>query len=389
MKILLIIALFVSNCLSESVEEDNFSFSEEEISSNLENPVLAVFPSKLSKRFIYANGSGKINWYDLNSKTSSELIAIESNLSVALVTFALGPDYNTDSKIYVGFYEKKSESKDLVIQVYTNLSGDGYVMEREVLRLLDRSDTDKNFSIAFDFNNRLLVALHDGSKKFKGSENSLNLESLWGKVLRYEVQEEKLIAPIENPFVMQKIKNNEIYALGFREPSSIVLDKDDKRIYLTDVGEDSFHEFNRLESGRNYGWPIFEGSSCLKMQLECKNLNNIIPIYQYSFKTGKSIRASDVYNQNKYESLKGYALVHDSKKHFITAIKTGDEPSKKKIIINSGKAYQQVFFNDEGRIFALSQNSIIELVLSVATQESSQRPTQSSVKESIKELLPM
>jgi len=186
---------------SKSVPVNVFSFSQKEISTNLENPVFAIFPQELSKRFIYADNKGRINWYDINSKTSTELISIESASDLSLVTFALDPKYNTNTKIYVGFYQKKSETKDLVVQVYSNLDDDGYVMDQEILRLLDRSDTDREFSIAFDFKDRLLIALHDGSKKFKSNNNSLDLESLWGKVLRYEIGkqegEDKYIAPLK------------------------------------------------------------------------------------------------------------------------------------------------------------------------------------------------
>jgi len=85
----------------------------------------------------------------------------------------------------------------------------------------------------------------------------------------------------------------------------------------------------------------------------------------YSFKTGKSIRATNVYNSKKYEKLNGYSLVHDSANHFVTAIKTGSEPSKKKVEVSSSskKPYQQIFFNSKGSIFALSKNSLLELVL--------------------------
>ena len=102
------------------------------------------------------------------------------------------------------------------------------------------------------------------------------------------------------------------------------------------------------------------------MKLECKNLKNTVPLYVYSFKIGKSIRATNIYNAKKYEKLTGYSLVHDSVNHFVTALKTAKEPSKKKVTIKSESAsapYEQIFFNSEGSIFALTKKSLLELVL--------------------------
>ena len=142
------------------------------------------------------------------------------------------------------------------------------------------------------------------------------------------------------------------------------MDKSAEEIFVTDIGESSFQEFNLLKSAKNYGWPVYEGSSCLKMKLECKNLKSAVPIYVYSFKTGKSIRATNIYNAKKYEKLSGYSLVHDTTNHFVTALKTAKEPSKKKVKVESGsEPYEQIFFNSEGSIFALTKKSLLELVL--------------------------
>jgi glucose/arabinose dehydrogenase len=79
---------------------------------------------------------------------------------------------------------------------------------------------------------------------------SQNRTSLAGKVLRLTLDG----APAPgNPF------GNATYSYGHRNPQGIVFDRTSGALYITEHGPSDNDEVNRIEAGRNYGWPTVRG----------------------------------------------------------------------------------------------------------------------------------
>jgi glucose/arabinose dehydrogenase len=74
--------------------------------------------------------------------------------------------------------------------------------------------------------------------------------SLNGKILRMTPTGG---APDDNPF-----PGSLVYSMGHRNPQGIAWD-DDGQLWAAEFGQDTWDEFNRIEAGGNYGWPIIEG----------------------------------------------------------------------------------------------------------------------------------
>lgn len=77
-----------------------------------------------------------------------------------------------------------------------------------------------------------------------------NLHSLNGKVLRLNLDGS---VPADNP-----TPGSLVYTLGHRNPQGLV-QLPDGRLYASEHGPNNDDEINRLEPGRNYGWPNVEG----------------------------------------------------------------------------------------------------------------------------------
>lgn len=98
--------------------------------------------------------------------------------------------------------------------------------------------------------------------------------SLLGKILRISVDGEadpaqRYLIPADNPFAEGVGGLPEIYAYGFRNPyrfSFDVSDSGETRLFVADVGQAMMEEVNLVEAGKNYGWPIREGTSCFNSQ---------------------------------------------------------------------------------------------------------------------------
>lgn len=74
--------------------------------------------------------------------------------------------------------------------------------------------------------------------------------SLNGKILRMTPEGG---VPDDNPFA-----GSLVYSLGHRNPQGIAWD-DDGQLWAAEFGQNTWDEFNRIDAGGNYGWPVVEG----------------------------------------------------------------------------------------------------------------------------------
>jgi len=102
--------------------------------------------------------------------------------------------------------------------------------------------------IAFGPDGALYVTAGDANDR----PSAQDPESLNGKILR--VAPDGSI-PADNPF-----PGSPVYTLGHRNPQGIAWDADGG-MWAAEFGQDTWDEFNRIEPGANYGWPVVEGQA--------------------------------------------------------------------------------------------------------------------------------
>jgi glucose/arabinose dehydrogenase len=108
---------------------------------------------------------------------------------------------------------------------------------------------------------------------YDAQRSSANTNDLRGKVLRIKVNPDGSYSiPAGNLFAQTATTRGEIYAMGFRNPFRMSVDKATGIVYLGDYGPDAGTtsadrgpsgqvEFNRITSPGNYGWPYCTGSN--------------------------------------------------------------------------------------------------------------------------------
>ena len=66
-------------------------------------------------------------------------------------------------------------------------------------------------------------------------------------------------APDDNPFAGQEDKNRHVFSYGHRNPQGMAFHPQTRELWINDHGPLGGDEINRVQQGRNYGWPFLTG----------------------------------------------------------------------------------------------------------------------------------
>ncbi len=200
-----------------------------------------------------------------------------------LLGAAFLPNYERDPRIAVHYVDREYRSRVVVFRIF-----DGTVDRfsgEELLSVEKPYGNHNGGQLAVGPDQRLYVGLGDGGSAYDPRQNGQNLESLLGKLLRYDLR-----APAEPPAALtgpdgtgdgldariaeRTAATNgrwEIVAYGLRDPWRVGFDRETGDLWLADVGRDraqrQTQEVNRIEADRlrdprppvNFGWAGFDG----------------------------------------------------------------------------------------------------------------------------------
>ena len=113
-----------------------------------------------------------------------------------------------------------------------------------------RSQNHCGSRIVFDRNGHLLVGLGD---RFSGKEEAQNLANHIGKIIRIDVDGK---APADNPFIGRAGAAPELFSIGHRNIQGVALHPGTGELWASEHGPQGGDEINRVQSGRNHGWPL-------------------------------------------------------------------------------------------------------------------------------------
>jgi len=191
-----------------------------------------------------------------------------------LLGVAFDPNFTTNNFVYL-YYTATSPNIHNRVSRFTangNVAVPG--SERVILELNALSDAKNHNGGAIHFGNdgKLYVAVGDNAN----GANAQTLANLLGKILR--INRDGTI-PTNNPFYsVASGVNRAIWAHGLRNPFTIAFQPPTGRLFINDVGQNTWEEINDGVAGANYGWPNAEGPSA--------DPSDTDPFYAYQHASG-------------------------------------------------------------------------------------------------------
>ncbi|XP_019741602.1 HHIP-like protein 1 [Hippocampus comes] len=325
-----------------SVREDTEGCLEiclQEVANGLRNPVAMIHADDGTHRFFVAEQLGYVWVYLPNG---SRIDRPFLNLTRAVLTspwagdergflcIALHPRFTIVRKAYVYYSVSVKRSERIRISEFTLSAHDDNQLdhnsERTILELVEPASNHNGGQLLFGHDGYLYIFIGDGGRAgdpFGKFGNSQNKSTLLGKVLRVDINDNDDGAPYsvpsDNPFLGEKGSLPEIYAYGVRNMWRCSIDRGDPktgfgrgRMFCGDVGQNKYEEIDLILKGGNYGWRAKEGFSCYDRKL-CRNssLDDILPIFAYPHKLGKSVTGGYIYRGCQMPNLNGLYIFGD------------------------------------------------------------------------------
>jgi glucose/arabinose dehydrogenase len=186
-------------------------------------------------------------------------VSTDTQFFRGLLGVTLDPNFAQNRYVYV-FYTAPSPTPHNRVSRFT-ANGDVAVSgsEKVVLNLPPLSSASGHYggALRFGADGKLYVGVGDDTNP----ADAQSLGSPNGKVLRLNRDGS---VPTDNPFYGGASADDAVWALGLRQPYSLdVLSGASPRMFVNDVGEDTWEEINEAASGANYGWPNHEGPATL------------------------------------------------------------------------------------------------------------------------------
>lgn len=168
-----------------------------------------------------------------------------------LIGIAFDPDFGV-SNHYVYFYYTGQDLLNHLVR-FSAAEDVGRNGPYELFRTTSPSELlHVGGSIQFGPDGRLYFAVGDNGH----GEHAQDLSNPHGKILRINRDGS---VPTDNPFYGQAGKLDAIWAYGFRNPWRFQFDSQSGHLYVSDVGNFTWEELDRVVKGGNYGWPLHEG----------------------------------------------------------------------------------------------------------------------------------
>lgn len=306
----------------------------QQVASGLDRPTDITSPRDGSGRVFVLEQVGRIRILQNGELIPTPYLDISnivgSNASErGLLGLAFHPNYAENGFFFVNYTDRDGNTRIARFSVSASDPNQADPASRlELIRIQQPYGNHNGGALAFGPDGYLYAGLGDGGSAGDPLDAGQSLNTLLGKILRFDVNGGQPYAiPANNPFAAGG-GEAEIWAYGLRNPWKIAFDRATGDLYIADVGQNQWEEINFTPAGSpgglNYGWRFMEGSHDYSGGLYDKSAL-VLPVAEYTRNDGCSVTGGQVYRGQSLPDWQGVYLYGD----FCTGniwglLKTGD-----------------------------------------------------------------
>ncbi|CAC5420569.1 HHIP-like protein 1,HHIP-like protein 2 [Mytilus coruscus] len=289
----------------------------EELSSNLDDPLIIQNAGDGTERLFVGEQKGVVHIFNLNGvKSTKPFLNITDKVMTGgergLLGLAFHPNFWKNGRFFVYYSSRakpKNSSDDHVTRLYEfcasrrNPDIADTSSGRLIMEIQQPFSNHNGGEIMFGDDGYLYIFLGDGGSAGDPQGNAQNTLSLLGKVLRIDINKigkrQGYVIPPDNPFIKKRRTfRPEIYAYGIRNIWRCGKEsgRHNGRILCGDVGQNRFEEIDILKKGANYGWKGREGFECYENKTCGKTGPEVKPVFAYSHDIGNAVIGGQFYS---------------------------------------------------------------------------------------------
>ncbi|HVE48277.1 MAG TPA: PQQ-dependent sugar dehydrogenase [Casimicrobiaceae bacterium] len=296
------------------------------ITAGLSSPLYVTSAGDGTNRLFIVERGGRVRVAQPGATSSTVFLDISASVIAGneqgLLGLAFHPAYASNGRLFVYYTRAADGAIEVAEYRRSSSNADGADAAGRVLLTIPhpRFANHNGGMVAFGSDGHLYIGVGDGGGGNDPPNNAQNLESLLGKILRIDVDTAPASAtglaysvPPDNPFV-NRAGRDEIFAYGLRNPFRFSFDRSTGQVWVGDVGQDASEEVDTpLVRGGNYGWRVYEGTSCTNNDPSlCNAASFLAPLFEYTHASGRcSITGGYVYRGSQGALPQGTYLFGD------------------------------------------------------------------------------
>ncbi|HUI26186.1 MAG TPA: LamG-like jellyroll fold domain-containing protein [Candidatus Kryptonia bacterium] len=246
-----------------------------------------------------------------------------------LLGLAFHPNYAQNGLFFVDYVNTSSNTVIARYSVSSNANVADGNSGVTLLTITQPFTNHKGGQLRFGPDGYLYIGMGDGGSGGDPNCNAQNPNSLLGKLLRLDVNQNLSAAPYfgipaTNPNKAAGDPLDKVWARGLRNPWRFAFDRLTGDLFIADVGQGNWEEIDLQPStstgNENYGWNAVEGPACYNhgacpagvTDPPCNDPSLVAPILFYDHSTGDcAVIGGTVYRGTQVPSLYGTYLYGD------------------------------------------------------------------------------
>lgn len=306
---------------------DQATFQLRTVVDGLASPLFVTHAGDGSGRLFIVEKGGVIRIYVDGALLPEPFLDITDRVnSVAnergLLGVAFPPNYTESGYFFVNYTDSAGDTAISRFQVNAaNPNQADPASEFLVLSMAQPAPNHNGGMLLFGPDGYLWIGTGDGGAAMDRFGNGQNPQTLLGKMLRLDVTSDPTqpyLIPPDNPWVAETWNGaeveDEIWAVGLRNPWRYSFDRQTGDLWIADVGQNRFEEVNLVPAGSsgglNFGWPIMEGMHCVSEPCDQEGLH--LPLVEYVNGAGNcSVTGGYVYRGVRFPHLHGVYFFGD------------------------------------------------------------------------------